>query len=73
MRSSRTAPLGEIWFSLPSSDRDLASTGTSFETITLEVMGFTLRVATIRGEPRTWFASIFVASTIGLVFETYTR
>ena len=38
--------------------RDLASTGTLSETIALEVVGSTLRVDTIRGKPRTWFASV---------------
>ena len=51
--SSRTTPLGEIGFWLPSLDRDLASTRTSFETVAFEVFGSTLHVDTIRGEPRT--------------------
>ena len=41
-----------------SSDRDLASIETLSETVALEVVGFTLRVDTIRGEPRTWFALV---------------
>ena len=41
-----------------SSDRDLAGTGTLSETVALEVFGFTLRVDTIRGEPRTWSVSV---------------
>ena len=45
-------------FFASSSDRDLASTRTLSETVALEVVGFTLRVNTIRGEPRTWFASV---------------
>ena len=52
---SRTAPLGEIGFSLPSSDRDLASIETSSETVALEVIGFTLCVDMIRGKSRTLF------------------
>ena len=39
-------------------DRDLASTGTLSETVALEVVCFTLRVDTVRGELRTWFTSI---------------
>ena len=53
---SRTTPLAEIEFWLSFSDRDLASIGTSFETVALEVVDSTLRVDTVRGEPRTWFA-----------------
>ena len=45
-------------FFASSSDRDLASIGTLSETVALEVVGFTLRVDTVRGEPRTWFASV---------------
>ena len=45
-------------FLASSSDRDLASTGTLSETIALEVVGFTLCVDTIKGEPRTRFASV---------------
>ena len=45
-------------FLVPSSDRDLASIGTLFETVALEVIGSTLHVDTIRDEHRTWFASI---------------
>ena len=45
-------------FLASSLDRDLASTGTLSETIALEVVGFTLHVDTVRGEPRTWFASV---------------
>ena len=45
-------------FLASSLDRDLVSTGTLSETIALEVIGFTLRVDTIRGKPRTWFASV---------------
>ena len=45
-------------FLASSSDRDLASTGALSETVALEVVGFTLRVDTVRGGPRTWFASI---------------
>ena len=41
-----------------SSDQDLASTGTLSETVALEVVGFTLCVDTVTGEPRTWFASV---------------
>ena len=39
-------------------DRDLASNGTLSETVALEVVGFTLRVHTVRGEPNIWFASV---------------
>ena len=45
-------------FLASSSYRDLASTKTLSETVTLEVVGFTLHVDTIRGEPRTWFALV---------------
>ena len=45
-------------FLASSSDRVLASTETISETVALDVVGSTLRVDTIRGEPRTWFASI---------------
>ena len=45
-------------FLVPSSDRDLASIGTLFETISLEVVGSTLLLDTVRGEPRTWFPSV---------------
>ena len=45
-------------FLASSSDRDLASTGTLSETVDLEVVGSTLHVDTVRGEPNTWFASI---------------
>ena len=45
-------------FLAPSSDRDLASIGTLSETVALEVVGFTLLVDIVRGEPRTWFASV---------------
>ena len=48
-------------FSSPSSDRDLASIGTSSEIVALEVVSSTLRVDTVRDEPRTWFDSIFTA------------
>ena len=40
-------------FFASSFDRDLASTGTLSETVVLEVVSFTLRVDTVRGEPRT--------------------
>ena len=56
---SRTIPLGEIRFWLPSSDRNLASTGTSSETVTLEIVGSTLRVDTVKGESKTLFTSVF--------------
>ena len=42
-----------LGFLASSLDRDLASTGTLSETIALEVVSFTLRVDTIRGESRT--------------------
>ena len=45
-------------FLASSLDWDLASTGTLSETVVLEVIGSTLRVDTIRGEPRTWFAYV---------------
>ena len=47
-----------LGFLASSSDRDLASTGTLSVTIALEVVGSTLPVDTVRGEPRTWFASV---------------
>ena len=47
-----------LGFLASSSDRDLASTGTLSKTVALEVVGFTLRVDTIRGGPRTWFATV---------------
>ena len=56
-----------------SSDQDLASTGTHSETVALEVVGSTLHVDTVRGEPRTWFASIKAAPTTSSVSETNTR
>ena len=40
-------------FLASSLDRELASTGTLSVTIALEVVGFTLRVDTVKGEPRT--------------------
>ena len=43
-------------FLAPSSDKDLASTGTLFEAVVLEVFSSTLRVDTVRSKPRTWFA-----------------
>ena len=49
-----------FWF-LPS-DLDLASTEASFDTISLEVIIYTLFVDTIRGKPRAWFASLAAAS-----------
>ena len=52
----------------PSSNLDLTSTGTSSETFSLELIGSTLRVDTIRGKPRTWFASVVVISPFGLSF-----
>ena len=45
-------------FLVSSLDRDLASTGTLSETVALEVFGSTLHVDIVRGEPRTWFASV---------------
>ena len=42
----------------PFSDPGLASTKTLFETVALEVVGSTLHVDTVRGEPRTWFTSV---------------
>ena len=45
-------------FLASSLDRDLASTGTFSETVALKVVGSTLRVDTVRGEPRTWFTSV---------------
>ena len=47
-----------LGFLASSLDRDLASTGTLSESIALEVVGSTLHVDTVRGRPRTWFASI---------------
>ena len=65
--------LSEIEFWLPSLDQDLASTGTSSKIVALKVIGSTLRVDTVRGELRSWFASVFVALTSRSVFETDTR
>ena len=48
----------------------LASTGTSSETVALEVVDSTLRVDTVGGEPRTWFALVFAAPTNRSIFET---
>ena len=45
-------------FFTSSLNQDLASTRTLFKTVALEVVGSTLRVDTVRGEPRTWFASV---------------
>ena len=45
-------------FLASSLDRNLASSETIFETVALEVVSFTLHVNTVRGEPRTWFASV---------------
>ena len=45
-------------FLASSLDWDLTSTETLSEVVALEVVGFTLRVDTVRGEPRTWFASV---------------
>ena len=39
----------------------------------LEVVGSTLSVDTVRGEPRTWFTSVFASSTSRYVFETDIR
>ena len=41
-----------------SSDQDLASTGTLYKTVALKVVSSTLRVDTVKGKPRTWFASV---------------
>ena len=60
-----------FWLSF--SDRDLAIIRTSSEIVALEVVSSTLHVGTVRGKPRTWFALVFVAPTIGSVFETDTR
>ena len=56
-----------------SSDQDLASIGTSSETVALEVVSSTLCVDIVKGEPMSWFASVFSTPTIGSVFETDTR
>ena len=48
----------KLGFLASSLDRDLASIRTLSETVALEVVGFTLHVDIIRGEPRTWFASV---------------
>ena len=45
-------------FLASSSNRDLACTGTLSESVALEVVDSTLCVDTVRGEPRTWFASV---------------
>ena len=45
-------------FLASSLDRDLANTGALPVTVALKVVGFTLRVDIVRGEPRTWFASV---------------
>ena len=41
----------------------MASTRTSSKTIVLEVIGSTLCVDTVRGEPKTWFTSVFTVVT----------
>ena len=46
----------------------LASTKASFDIIALEVIGSTFYVDTIRGKPRTWFASVIVAPVFQSVF-----
>ena len=51
---------------LPSSNLDLTSTGASSETVVLEVFGCTVHVDTFRGEPRTWFDFVAVASPFGI-------
>ena len=53
----------------PSSDLDLVSSGTHFETVALEVIGFTLHVDIVRDEPKTWFTSIKAAPTTSSVLE----
>ena len=60
-------------FWLPSPDRDLARTGTSFKTVSIEVIDSTLHVDNIRSDPRNWFALVFATLTIGSVFEIDTR
>ena len=57
-----------LGFWLPDSDLDLASTEASFEIVSLEVIGSTLRVDTIRGKQRTWFVSIAAASPFEIGF-----
>ena len=61
--SSRTS-LCETRFLVSSSDQDLASTDTFFETVDLEVVGSTLRVNIFRGKPRTWFTSVYAAPPV---------
>ena len=53
---------------LPSSDLLMACTETTSGTISLEIVSFTLHVDIVRGEPRTWFALVLVASPFGTVF-----
>ena len=53
-------------FRLPSSNLELAST------VSLEGIGSTLPVDTIRGKPRTWFSSIAVALLFGYTDVRYT-
>ena len=45
-------------FLASSLDQDLASIGTLSETVSLEVVGFTRRVNTVRDEPRARFTSV---------------
>ena len=61
--SSRTS-LCDTGFLASSSDQDLASIGTSFETVASEVVCSTLRVNIVRGEPRTWFTSVDIACSV---------
>ena len=45
-------------FLASSSNRVLASTGTISDIVAFEVVDSTLRVDTVRSEPKTWFASV---------------
>ena len=54
------------YFWLPSSNLGLASIEVSFDIVASEVIGSTIPVDTVRGEPRTWFALVDVASPFGI-------
>ena len=51
----------------------IASTEFDFNSVFLEVLRSRFRVDTVRGESRTWFASVFTALTSRLVLETDKR
>ena len=50
-----------------------ASTEFDFNSVFLEVLRSRFHVDTVRGESRTWFASVFIALTSRLVLETDKR